>query len=407
MISTLVQLVGDQTVQNLLPAMALRPSRIVQLRSRDTSQLSHRFETAAANFVLAIEDLRHEPGFEDYRPEIETTVLDDTSPRIPDVRAAISKVIATRPEAVVNVTGATKLMSIGAHQAATAMNVPALYCDTQGKRFVDAETGSPLAKLPTFEDTAEQLSVPLLMAAHGKPFAGWSSERWTGDLLDFGRANFEVRRDHWKDCAPFFDGVRSWFFCERGRLPRSSGALKALIQSPLPSTEVSPALRPVLETAEAAGLIVAKKDRWYLNCRPEQGSVERIGNLMIGTWLELAILDLLDGHPYLRYPLWSVAPKNTRNTDFGEMDIVCVDLRRAALHYISCKSTLAGQALEHLEAVGDRAHRVGGTFAGATLAVFNSHPDQASAIERYAKRLRIESAVGHEEIAASFGKRSI
>lgn len=400
--TTLIQLVGDQTVQNLLPAMALRPSRIVQLRSRDAIPVSPRFETAARNFALAIDDLRHEEGFGDYHPEIETIILNDTSPRIPDVRSAISKVLATSSDAVVNVTGATKMMSIGAHQAAVAMNVPALYCDTQEKRFVDAESGSPLMAIPTFEETADLLSVPLLMAAHGKPFADWSSEEITSGLLDFGRANFEVRRDHWDSCAPFFDGVRNWFFCERGKFPKNTDTLKRLVSTPLPATDVSGKLSPVLRTATTAGLIVAKGDKYYLNCKANQREVARIGNLLIGTWLELAILDLLKGHPYLRFPLWSVAPRDTRVTDFGEMDIVCVDLRLAGLHYISCKSTLSGQALEHLEAVGDRAHRVGGTFAGATLAVFSSLPDQASAIERYAKRLRITSAVGANSILTTF-----
>jgi hypothetical protein len=402
--STLIQLVGDQTVQNLLPVMALRPAQIIQFRSRDKSAAAPRFETAALNFELSVRALAHEPDFGDYQPKISTIELDSASPKIEDVRSAVASRLAEFPQTVVNFTGATKLMSIGAHQAAAAMAVPSLYCDTQEKTFVDGESYNAALKLPSFLETAAKLSVPLLMAAHGKKFQDWKSEKPTEELLSYGRTSFEVRRDHWNECGSFFDALKPFFFRFKGGIPRSQAELKNLAASALPvPPSVNPALKRFLDAAIASGLCRAVGKSYFLACGPEREALERTANLLIGTWLELAILDMLDGHPHLQKALWSVAPKKTKDADFGEMDIVCVDQRRASLRYISCKAFLGGQTLEHLEAVGDRSHRIGGTFAASSLAVFTTFQDQDKIIRNYAKRLRIDPAVGPAQISHEFG----
>ena len=114
---------------------------------------------------------------------------------------------------------------------------------------------------------------------------------------------------------------------------------------------------------------------------------------------------MLEGHPRYQNALWSVEPRTAHDADFGEMDIVCVDQKTASLRYVSCKAVLDKPPLEHLEAVGDRAHRVGGTFAASTLVVFQTIGDQDKMIRRYAKRLRIDAAVGASQITHEFCHR--
>lgn len=402
--TAIIQLVGDQTVQNLLPVMALRPDWIIQFRSKDKSVAAPRFETAASNFELAVAALKLEPDFKDYEPNVETQVFDSASPKISEVRAAVTAQLANCAKCMVNFTGATKQMSIGAHQAAAAMAVPSVYCDTQEKTFVGGETAADHEKLPPFHDTAAKLSVPLLMAAHGKEFAEWKSEKPSQELLDYGRVSFEVRRDHWAECGDFFDKLKPFFFRSGGKLPRSRAELATLVDAALPvPSRIPSSLRKVLHAAVSSGLCREERGKYFLGCAPDRPKVERLTNLWVGTWLELAILDMLTGHPHLKKALWSISPRKAIDADFGEMDIVCVDQRRASLRYISCKAYLGGQTLEHLEAVGDRSHRIGGTFAASSLAVFTTFEDQDRIIRNYAKRLRIDPAVGPAQITHEFG----
>ncbi|MEI7940330.1 MAG: hypothetical protein WCK27_26915 [Verrucomicrobiota bacterium] len=129
-IPAIIQVVGDQTVQNLLPIMALHPSKIIQVRSRDTIPTT-RFKDAADNLCSAVAHLKEEPGFDNYRPNISTEIIEQTSPGIENTRSVVASLLAVHQGALVNFTGATKLMSIGAYQAAAALGAPSLYCDTQ------------------------------------------------------------------------------------------------------------------------------------------------------------------------------------------------------------------------------------------------------------------------------------
>jgi hypothetical protein len=398
----LIQLVGDQTVQNLLPAMALRLVKVIQVRSRDVRG-STRFENAAQNFSSAVQQLGAEPGFEDYRAEVHTEVIDDTSPGIEASRTLVASLLAKHPGAVVNFTGATKLMSIGAYQAAGALGAPSLYCDTQEKRFTDGHTGK-LDPWPDFIGTAAHLSVPLLMAAHGKNFGDWQHEVPTRELKEYGQKAFNVRRDNWDQLDGFNKSLRPFFYrAKGGRVPFDENDLRKLLSEPLPveATSSDPG-RGLLHAATAAGLLHSRANRFFVNAVPRKREVERVANLLIGSWVELAVLDMLQGHSRYQNPLWSVEPRAAHDADFGEMDIVCVDQKTASLRYISCKAVLDKPALEHLEAVGDRAHRVGGTFAASTLVVFQTIADQDKIIRRYAKRLRIDAAVGAPQIIHEF-----
>lgn len=399
---TLIQLVGDQTVQNLLPVMALRPDRIIQLRSRDESGKT-RFHDAAANFSSAVRQLKFESATQGYSPEVITEVIPDNSPGIEATRQTTARLLAANPGSVVNFTGATKLMSIGAHQAASALSAPSIYCDTQEKRFTDGGTGG-LASWPDFVSTASALTVPLLMAAHGKNFGEWRHEIPTDALKAYGLVSFGVRRANEDIAIAFNKALKTFFFRKNGKLPSGQADLTALIREPLPAQcSASEPAAQLLKAAVSAGLLNARGNDYFVSAQPRKREVERVANLLIGTWLELALLAMLERHPRYQNPLWSVEPKRTDDTDFGEMDLVCVDQRTASLRYLSCKSVLDRPPLEHLEAVGDRAHRVGGSHAASTLVLF--HPfdaGQEQTIKRYAKRLRIDAAIGAQNIIQEF-----
>lgn len=400
--TTLIQLVGDQTVQNLLPVMALRPDKIIQLRSRDLPHQT-RFKVAAANFSSAVKELAHEDASKGYKPEVITEEIPDTSPDIETTRILIAQKLAAIPGSVVNFTGATKLMSIGAHQAASALGAPSIYCDTQEKRFTDGGTGK-LDAWPDFSSTASALTVPLLMAAHGKNFGEWRHDIPTDALKAYGLVAFGQRRTHWEALEGFNKALRSFFYRKNGKIPSSEAELRKLISEPLPNavSSTQPG-RELLEAATNANILLRQGSDHFIIANGVKRDVERVANLLIGTWLELAVLAMLERHPRYQNPLWSVSPRKTHDTDFGEMDLVCVDQRTASLRYLSCKAVLDRPPLEHLEAVGDRAHRVGGSHAASTLVVF--HPfdqGQEQIIARYAMRLRMDAAIGADKIVGEF-----
>jgi len=255
--------------------------------------------------------------------------------------------------------------------------------------------------------------VPLLMAAHGKNPRGWRHDTPTAALKAFGLTAFEVRHTRWKELADFNRALRAHFYRNRGKVPDN---VNGIIGDSLPSScsASEPGVR-LLESAVTAGLLRKRDSDFLVIARPghpgasarerakhKRREVERVANLLIGSWLEVALLAMLENHPRYQNPLWSVEPKRRDDTDFGEMDLVCVDQRTASLRYLSCKAVL-DDPLEHLEAVGDRAHRVGGSHAAGTLVLF--HPkdaEQELKINGYAKRLRIDAAIGAPQIMKEF-----
>ncbi|MBI4623840.1 MAG: DUF1887 family protein, partial [Verrucomicrobia bacterium] len=157
----LVQLVSEQTLQNLLPLLALRPACVIQIRSADV-----RFAKAAQSLQQAVAVLGETTPYRDFRPEFFERVIGETSPSVDATRRKVGEALSLWPGAVVNLTGGTKLMSIGAWLSADYQYEPVLYCDTQERRFVIEGKGRP-PSLASFEEVAASLTVESVLAAAG------------------------------------------------------------------------------------------------------------------------------------------------------------------------------------------------------------------------------------------------
>ncbi len=181
---TLIHLVSEQTMQNLLPILAFRPTRVVQIRSRPT-----RFHTAANNLRIAVAEASQLPSYHDLHPEFIEETINEDSPSVEHARAVVTRHLEANPNALVNITGGTKLMSIGAYLAAEVSRQCArLYCDTSGQQFV------PLgpAELPDRPPVQRAGSQSHLKRRDGSP---WSAT-WRLDLRgnDAGIASNWSRR---------------------------------------------------------------------------------------------------------------------------------------------------------------------------------------------------------------------
>jgi hypothetical protein len=127
--AALLQLVSEQTLPNILPALALEPAEIVLLHTPRTQRHANQIRGALQKAGLPLH----------------TRLIALSG--VPDIRetgAAVKQAAAALPAhltPVVNFTGGTKLMSIGAFVAAYTAQTPSLYVDTANLAFTDGGTG--------------------------------------------------------------------------------------------------------------------------------------------------------------------------------------------------------------------------------------------------------------------------
>lgn len=384
--TTLIHLVSEQTMQNVLPILAFRPDRVVQIRSADA-----RFDPVPGYVENAVQTARNNPFASKIQPAFQSVTLADAFPTAASTRDAIADLLRKHPNAILNYTGGTKQMAIGAFLAAAQAGRPTIYCDTDRGEFVSGETGSlpehtPLTALIPLVD------VSLLLAAHGKSKADWRHERFEEKWLDFGRRAFEIRSAEREAFREFSRALHAQ--TERnGRVPGGVRELSAILQQPLAKTEPEP-VRRFLDLALAVGLVVKSNGSYYINCRPNRHDVQAAIRLLDGSWLEWAAAAFAsDGHRFRDIHV-GVRPAQEEEADFGETDIVCADSRSANLRVFSCKTS--PPSLEHLASLVDRSRRLGGRYAGAGLCVLHADDQQKERLKRQCQLLQVRLVLGAE-----------
>ncbi len=364
---TLIQLVSEQTMQNLLPAMALKPECIVHLC---TPRMKHVSEALVRAYKAAGVDA-----------QVRSVPLGDM-PGLQDTAAAIRSVFGDCESPIVNFTGGTKLMSIAAYASASVAKVPSLYVDTASGRFVDGGTASGLsAALPGggfgLEPVMRRLSVSTIAIANGV-------ERVTG-----GKA--------WRPYAPLarllvaepkleqrcFDAVSG----PLGKMPRDFVLRRKWIAdfyaNPFPGlpeavvragTECG--LLALRGTVAFPNPIFAKElfslpddtNPWRLVPALEEAATPL--SFLQGVWWEVAVADHFDRNGQCRDIRWSVTA-GSRGADSTDMEEDVLAVSGANLLYVSCKRGGQREKLSRfLEETESGARRIGGSFARKVFAVF-------------------------------------
>lgn len=85
----LVHLVSEQTLQNLIPLLALRPSTVIQIRSSDV-----RFGSAAENLKRAVASLAETQTYAGYSPEFIEQIIDEPMPSIDATRRKVAEALS-------------------------------------------------------------------------------------------------------------------------------------------------------------------------------------------------------------------------------------------------------------------------------------------------------------------------
>ena len=219
---TLVQLISEQTMQNLLPLMALRPARVINICSR-----GERFHAAARHIESAARETGLSAQFQNHE-------LSSDVPDVEPVCHALKQTLSVFPDAIVNITGGTKPMCIGAYLAAREFNVPVLYCDTDRQQFISLGQHA-LPPGPSFAEAARKLTLRVVLAAHGKAPDAWRFDQAGQAQLQFGRAAWRLRRECWEafEQSKFQTRIRQFFRSENQRIPSGKAKLTALCQADL------------------------------------------------------------------------------------------------------------------------------------------------------------------------------
>ena len=175
----LIQIISRQTMPNLLAAMAVEPARIVHICTPSMKGVS-----------AALTKAYREAGV---KVDVQELAVDE-KPLMPEMFAAVTQAIKGESAAVVNFTGGTKPMSIGAYGAANAARVPSFYVDTDRGEFLDGRTGQGLADFFPNGDLSlgqvnRQLTVNCIARANGvervtggldwKPYAALADRRFS------------------------------------------------------------------------------------------------------------------------------------------------------------------------------------------------------------------------------------
>lgn len=398
----LLQLVSEEVLPNLLAIMALRPGRLIQVRNGDAAK-NPEMEAASAKFRHALQVLAQEPAFKNYQPKIQDLHLPHLSPDISSTRDLVANTLATTHGVTVNFSGGTRLMSIGAFQAAAALGRPSLFCDTKGGRFSDGRTGGGQARWPEYQSVTSQLSARLLMAVEGRNPDDYRSEPATDPLRAFGLRAFELANQHWNALEAMNKALRSHFHTHNDRLPNNPDELRDLTVKPLPpQAAASEPARQFLAAAVSAGLLKGDAQNFKLNTQATKRAIDRALSLLLGGWLELAVMDCLLRNPRFKDAAWSFEPAKNDNSDYSDTNLLCVDQQTGSLRLISCKATTTRPPQELLDSVKDRSVRLGGPGAAATLVLYKPVPSQENAIRSYARRLGVDVALEADEIVKMF-----
>lgn len=348
---TLIQLISEETMQNLLPVLAFRPARLLHL-------ITERVKERSAPIGLAAR-----------QAEVPVTPEPINLPAMPSIRETfaiardvIRKAKASGNDVVVNFTGGTKLMSIGAFSAALQEEVASVYVDTENGRFLDGGAkihisqflGDNLA-LTSFQDALRVSSVALAN--------GCSRATKGRDWRPYTRLaeHFLAHPEDETVCHELFEKLSRF----NGQRTTKADWEKAA-QEPL---RVPP---PVAQLALEAALLERNADGLFLlpGGLSSRSGFEFIVAFFTGAWWEVAVARAVDQSGLFRDLHWS-ADYGVSGLYGGDLEEDIVALDGVQIAYFSCKRSGIGEKpIAHLEEIDARARRIGGRFARKFFAVY-------------------------------------
>jgi|GEM_PF-5952672 hypothetical protein len=351
----LIQTVGWETLPAITAALAIRPVAIGHVHMPDSADASRR----AASVIGAI----HAGALFEHREAGRDDPLEET--RVA-VRELVGVLRGTHrcDRIMVNVTGSTKLLAIGAHDIARELGLECIYLelphdDADGvPQVISLGTG----KLTSDEigalgvDPSANLSIELIARAHGYALEGAGED--FRPFIAFARAALEDAdaEDALHIALPAVGGDRSpWPDEPRWHQWREPFYMPAELR----------------ELAIEAGIVERHQEQVRIadpgvrvDRKPRRALFERNASILRGAWLEIALADAMAASPSLRDVRWSVEAEYPRPM---EHDVVA--LKGTTLVVASAKRSPQPGIFGHLRELKSHAARLGGMRGIPVLAV--------------------------------------
>lgn len=363
----LIQLVSEQTMPNVLCALAARPAKLTLLHTPRTAGHADWIVAACTRAGLNPPCERHELS--------DTPDLNETGTR---VNAAIGSAREAGLTPLLNFTGGTKLMSIGAFAAAHGSRTASVYVDTENQVLIPG----PGSLLPAPLDNAnaalraaqDALNVDVITTAHGiaSLTTGRDPEPWLPS------ARLLSKDPHLEAACHAFAEEQ---LAEGGRTPQDY--LK-LVDTPLAGLP-----EQLVEPLALASHITLRDGAWHLafehradleafaampEFRPGPDYYRTIAPLqqilafLSGGWWELAVVDELRRSTGFHDVRWSATATRAGGRVPIEEDILAV--RGLNLAAFSCKRGGNRDRLQRaFEELDSAARALGGTFAERHLCI--------------------------------------
>lgn len=335
----LVQTVGGQTVHAVTAAVGYAPRRIVNLHAPDDADASRRVEAATRMAGHSEASWAHVP-----------VVTDDPVARAEAAaRAAFEAARRDGLMPVAHLTGATKLLAIGAYRAAERCGVPCIYLELpegdedgvpQVVHFGDAPAVAPV------RDPSPFLTMEVIATANGYTLVDPGSDpgryaalaRYLLEDPDAEEETHAALPRVFGDRVPHPDSPQWRAWTADFRLPPSVAAL-----------------------AEEAGVVRRAGERCRFSDDEREDdqrrrrAMERHASLLNGAWFEVAVHDWLRRDPTLRDVRWSVVAERPRPL---EHDVLA--MKGTQLLVASCKRSTGPGIFGHVRELSTHALRLGG-----------------------------------------------
>jgi hypothetical protein len=384
--TALIQTVGWETLPAVTAALALRPAAIGHVHMPDSTDASRR----AADAIGAVL-----PGVPvDHR----VAGIDDPLAEAREAVHALARVLREKhacERVIVHVTGSTKLLAIGAYDAARADGHECVYLELPH----DDEDGVPqvvslgTGRLGSDEiaalglDPSVKMSLELVARAHG--FALPEAGEDFSPFIAFAREALEDvdAEEALHRALPAAGGERSpWPDDPRWQLWREPFYMSGRLR------ELALACGIVEESGDCVR--VADPGRRVERARRRK-VFERNASLLRGAWLEVALADAMRASPVLRDVRWSVEAEEPRPM---EHDVLA--LKGTTLVVASAKRSPQPGIFGHLRELKAHAQRLGGMKGIPVLAVARTDPRRVSA-----ERVSVIEDLG--EVCETLGIRTV
>ncbi len=353
--TALIQTVGWETLPAVTAAVALRPTAVGHVHLADSADASRRAASALSQVIGGVPVLHAEVGRLD--------PLGETRDAVRRLARELREIHGCE-RVIVHVTGSTKLLAIGAYEAATELGDECIYLDlprgdldgvpqvvSLGTGVLDSDGIAALGF-----DPSERMSLDVVARAHGYELVSDGED--FRPFLRFARMALED--------ADAEEALQQ-------ALPATGGERSPWPDEPLWQQWRQEFFMPseLRDAALEAGIVEERGDRVRVadpgvsvERQIRRRIFERNASLLRGAWLEVALADAMSRSTHLRDVRWSVEAESPRPM---EHDVLA--LKGTTLVVASAKRSIQRGIFGHLRELKAHAHRLGGMKGIAVLVI--------------------------------------